>query len=185
MSPDEQKRLALRARDGDRLAFRQLVEGSYMQVYRLCYKYSGHREDAEDVCQEIFARLGSAILSYKGDAAFSTWLYRVSMNTLSDHFRRRKAKREMAFAEGFDRESEDEHADDRLFRQQILNEVLALPEKLKNAAILVYAEGLSHAEAAEALGCSEGTISWRVHEARKKLLHLKDKMALMLLSWIG
>lgn len=174
--------LIAQAVNGNRYAFQQLVEEEYMLVYRLCYKYCGIREDAEDITQEVFTKLGRSILSFKGESSFNTWLYRLTINCAKDYFRKNK-KRETAFDESFDAPSNDESQDEVLYKKQVLQAVTQLPKKLKDAVVLVYSEGLSHAETAKILGCSENTVSWRVHEARKILMNVKQKVKLFI-SWM-
>lgn len=155
-----------------------------MLVYRLSYKYCGIREDAEDITQEIFAKLGRSILSFKGESSFKTWLYTLSVNMVKDHFRRNKRRLlETGFDESFEMESDDELQDEVLYKKQAIRAINALPEKLKGAIMLVCGEGLSHAEAAKVLKCSEGTVSWRLHEAKKQLAGIKEKIKL-LFAWL-
>ena len=182
---DERKNeLVAQAVNGNRYAFSQIVEQEYMLVYRLCYKYCGVREDAEDITQEVFAKLGRSIHSFKGDSSFNTWLYRLTVNCAKDYFRKSsRRKNETAFDDSFDAPSNEEPQDEVLYKKQILRAVTKLPVKLKDAVTLVYSEGLSHAEAAKILGCSENTVSWRVHEARKKLMNVKQKVKLFI-SWM-
>jgi RNA polymerase sigma-70 factor (ECF subfamily) len=186
MENQVENELVAKAVCGDRNAFSCLVESNYMLVYRTAYKYTGHKEDAEDITQEVFVKLGRAIHSYKGEASFKTWLYKITANSAKDYFRKNKNKnsKETPFSEGFDAESNDQNQEDILFSKQILQALNLLPEKLKEAIILVYSEGLNHAEAGAILGCSEGTVSWRVHEARKKLLKIKDQIKLAIIAWI-
>ncbi len=183
MAERKELELVTQAAAGNRYSFSLLVETHYEQVYRLCYKYCGVREDAEDVTQDIFVRLGSAIRSFKGDSAFRTWLYRIAMNALHDHFRKHKRRRETAFDESFDAESEDAAADEVVYVKQVVMAVGELPEKIKQAVILVCAEEMTHAEAAAVLGCAEGTVSWRISEAKRLLSGVKQKVK-MLFSWL-
>lgn len=181
--PDEQ--LAGRAKAGDASALRLLITRHYAGVYRLCYRYCGTREDAEDVAQEVFIKLGSAIFSFRGESGFRTWLMRMTVNVLHDQYRRNKRKwsHETVFHESFDPVDDEASQEEQLQQKQALLAVHRLPEKLKQAALLVHGEGLSHAEAGRILGCSEGTISWRLSEVRKKLLEMKDRMMLCFMSW--
>ncbi len=185
MTQDSDAQLAARAQGGEAIALQRLIERHYAPVYRLCYRYTGVREDAEDVAQEVFTRLGKAIFSFRGDAGFRTWLMRITVNTLHDEFRRNKRKwqHETAFSDGFDAASDDASQEEILQKKQALQAVHRLPEKLKQAALLVYGEGLSHAEAGKILGCSEGTISWRLSEVRKKLLNVRDKIMMCFMAW--
>ena len=182
-----EKDLILKAVSGDRLAFGQVVELSYDAVFHFCYKYCGHREDAEDIAQEVFTKLGSTIFNFKGNSSFKTWLFAIAVNTSKDHFRKIKAKKETAFDEGFEVESGSASQEQVLHSKQLLRAIADLPQKIKDAVMLVCSEGFSHAEAGRVLGCSEGTISWRIHEARKTLAAFKSNLALtsiLILVWI-
>lgn len=164
--------LAAQARDGDREAFAALVERHYDFIYRVAYRLTGRREDAEDVAQDVCARLGRAVKSYRGGAAFTTWLYALVMNAARDGLR--KAKRETARTEAFgvhalvmgetEPEPEPDDGAERLWAA-----VRQLPDKQREAVTLVYGEGMSHAQAAEIMAVAEPTVSWHVHEAKKRL----------------
>jgi RNA polymerase sigma-70 factor (ECF subfamily) len=159
-----------RASNGDRDAFGELVERHYGFVYRVAYRLCGNRVDAEDVAQEVCVRIGKAIRGYRGQGAFTTWLYTLTLNAVRDMIRRAGRETAKAAAWGAEAmsligsaEAEEDPA------EALWNAVRQLPAKQRDAVTLVYGEGLSHAEAADAMGCSENTVSWHVHEARKRL----------------
>jgi len=184
MAEDNDLELALKAASGNRYAFNLLVQTTYDDVYRFCYKYCGVREDAEDATQEVFIRLGKGIASFRGDSAFKTWLFRMAINVVKDQFRKNAKKRKnVAFDESFEIESADESSEEVVFKKQVVKAVDGLPPKLKQVVILVYGEDMSHQEVAKILGCSEGTVSWRIHEAKKKLSGVKEKVKFIIL-WI-
>lgn len=162
--------LARNAAGGDRRAFSALVERHYEFIFRLAFRLTGNRADAEDVAQEVCARLGRAIRSYRGGSAFTTWLYAIVVNAARDAGRRgaREAARAQAWAVQAlaDGEAAPE-ADDP--GEALWVAVRALPPKQREAVTLVYGEGLGHAQAAELMGCSEPTVSWHIHEAKKRL----------------
>lgn len=162
--------LVARARNGDRRAFASLVERHYDFIYRIAYRWCGRRADAEDIAQEVCAKLGGAIRSYRGGSTFSSWLYAVTMNAARDwgRGRAREAARMAAFAREADLSATlDEEADDASDR--LWAAVRELPGQTREAVTLVYGEGLSHAGAAALMGCSESTVSWHVHDAKKRL----------------
>ena len=159
------------AQKGDRAAFGMLVERHYDFVYRVAWRWCGRKADAEDIAQEVCARLGRAIRDYRGGARFTSWLYALTMNAARDL--RRKTARETAKTEAFGVHalisgegvlSESEDQAERLWAA-----VRQLPDKQRDAVLLVYGEGLSHAAAADAMACAEATVSWHVHEAKKRL----------------
>ena len=160
--------------DGDTEAFAHLVKRHYMTVYKASYRWCGIRQDAEDIAQEVFIKLAQKLKTFRQKSSFKTWLYRITVNTAKDFHRKHATKQTYETAFAFEKGSsnptslEDEHLDAiRLYKA--LNK---LPEKQKSAMLLVFAEGLNHREAAQALNCSETTISWRIFQARKRLKQL-------------
>lgn len=162
--------LIQRARGGDGQAFGRLVERHYAFVHRLAYRWCGRKADAEDIAQEVCIRLGRAIRGYRGGGAFTTWLYAVTLNAARDHAR--KGARETARMAAYGvhalvvGQTEDEPGDPV---EALWEAVRQLPDRQREAVTLVYGEGASHALAAEALGVSEATVSWHIHEAKKRL----------------
>lgn len=155
---------------GDRLAFSQLIETHYDFIFRTACKWTGKKSDAEDIAQEVCIKLATAIKSFDGRSAFTSWLYRVTINMVRDSQRSssRRGKTIDAFTlvhpeddPGGQEESATAH--------ELWTAVSELPEKQREAIMLVYAEDMSHAEAAEIMGCKEATVSWHVHEAKKTL----------------
>ncbi len=165
--------LAFKAANADRQAFRVLLERHYDRIYRLALRYFGDVTEAEDIAQDVCLSLAKKLKSFRGDANFSTWLYRLVINRCRDHGRRKSRARTLIneYAEV----SAMMQADGLHTRQQIswLYEVLdRLKADLRETAILVLAEDLTHAEAANVLGIKEATVSWRMHEIRKQLREL-------------
>lgn len=161
-----------RARDGDRDAFGRLVERHYDFIHRVAWRWAGNRSDAEDIAQDVCVRLGRAIRSYRGGSAFTTWLYALTLNAARDL--RRKSMRETVKTEAFGvhalvsgADAVEPVADDPAERMWAA--VRTLPEKQREAVLLVYGEGMSHGEAADVMGSAEATVSWHVHEAKKRL----------------
>ncbi len=158
------------AKDGDSVAFENLVERNYTLIYKISYKWCGTREDAEDITQEIFMKLANKIFSFKEESTFQTWLYRMAINTAKDYTKihDRKRKKEMAYLEEQKRKAESNQKDCAMTKKT--HQMIAqLPQKLKETALLVFGEGMNHKEAAAVLNCAEKTISWRVFQVKKKL----------------
>lgn len=158
------------AQRGDSAAFGRLVERHYDFIHRVAWRWSGRKADAEDIAQEVCVRLGRAIPGYRGGGAFTTWLYAMTMNAARDLMRR--SARESAKAQAFSLHALVEgqgasDADDQA--ERLWETVRKLPDKQRNAVLLVYGEGLSHAAAADAMACAEATVSWHIHEAKKRL----------------
>ena len=155
------------AAGGNRAAFETLLNRHYMTVYKIAYKCSGLKEDAEDITQNVLVKLASAIKSYKGDSKFTSWLYRITVNTSHDFYR--KQKKNSKLEDIPEPASSDANQEDDIAANQIYRAISELPVKLKEAFLLVFDSDLNHAEAAKILGCAENTVSWRIFQARKKL----------------
>ncbi|MCU0789457.1 MAG: RNA polymerase sigma factor [Nitratireductor sp.] len=170
-SPD----LLARAIAGDRAAFARLVETHYDFIFRVAWRWSGSREDGEDIAQEVCVRLAGALRGWRGDAAFRTWLYTMTMNAARDHGR--KMARQMILAKAVHVQALVDAAEPLMEdpAEALWAAVRALPEKQRDAVLLVHGEGLSHGAAASVMGCSESTVSWHIHEARKRLKKMLDR----------
>jgi RNA polymerase sigma-70 factor (ECF subfamily) len=162
--------LARRAKNGDAAAFRLLLERHYAMIYRLAYRFLGTSADAEDAAQGICLGLAGKIAGFKGESRFSTWLYRVVVNACRDE--RRKMVSRDRYQAAYMALAAHEAADwaDGESRKAWLSDALGrLDDPLRETALLVVGEELSHAEAAAILGIAEATVSWRMHEVKKRL----------------
>lgn len=162
--------LVARAANGDAAAFAELIEGQYDRIYRTAWRWCGHRDDAEDIAQEVCVKIGQGIARFDGRSAFSSWVYRITLNAVRDWQRAgaRRGRHADAYAEVAPTEAAaDQEA--AVTSSQLWDAVRSLPEKQRDAVLLVYAEELSHAEAATIMGIREATVSFHVHEARKTL----------------
>lgn len=162
--------LVVRAQNGDAEAFGELIEDHYDLIHRTAWKWCGNRADAEDVAQDVCVKLGSALKGFDHRSAFSSWVYRITLNAVRDM--QRAGKRRGKYADAYAEVSpEDQPADqeEAATNRQLWAAVRELPEKQRDAVLLVYAEELSHAAAAEIMGIKEATVSFHVHEARKTL----------------
>jgi RNA polymerase sigma-70 factor (ECF subfamily) len=163
--------LARAAAAGERAAFAALVHRHYDRVHRLAWRWSGARALAEDIAQDVMIKLATGIRSFRGEAEFSTWLYRLAYSTTIDHLRARQRivplapSQMMALTEVASGETPEDH----VIGQELWAAVRALPEQQRDAVLLVYGEDLSHAEAARIMECTEKTVSWHLFEARKRL----------------
>ena len=157
---------------GDEDAFRSLVERHCEMVFKVAFRWCAVREDAEDIAQDVMMQLADKIRGFRPDeAAFTTWLYRVTINAAKDAYRRKQSRKRNESQYANDREvlSIDSAAEQQLRQNETTRLLDRLPDKEKEAVFLVFCEGVNHAEAAAIAGCAESTISWRVHSARKKL----------------
>jgi RNA polymerase sigma-70 factor (ECF subfamily) len=167
MDPDEL--LVRRAQRGDRFAFEALVERHQSRLFTLAARVLGSRQDAEDAVQDALVRAWLALPRFRGDARFSTWLYRICLNAARDARGRRRihvAEAETEPADPRDRFAEHELSGDL---QRALN---ALPEDYRDAVVLADVLGCSYAEVAELTGVPEGTVKSRVFRGRSELAHL-------------
>lgn len=181
--PREVDRARVRAAQaGDREAFDSLVETYKDIVYAVAYRFARDPDLALDLAQDVFIRAYRGIRSFKGRSRFSTWLYRIAMNTCIDHTRRmarsvdsRLVPEEVAEYAGTEPISIKGPAepDDQMLSgelgEQIQAAIDALPEYHKSVFVLYEIEGMSYKEIAQVVGCSIGTVMSRLHYARKKL----------------
>ena len=162
--------LVNRAKAGDRLAFAQLLEDHYDFIFRTACKWTGKKSDAEDIAQEVCIKLATAIQSFDGRAAFTSWLYRVTVNMVRDM--QRSSSRRDRNVDAFSLvhpEDDPGNQEESATAKELWRAVSELPEKQREAIMLVYAEDMNHADAAEIMGCKEATVSWHIHEAKKTL----------------
>ena len=167
-----------RAVNGDRAAFAMLVERHYGFIFRVAFRWCGERASAEDITQEVCVRLAKAIGNFKGESRFTTWLYALTINAARDMAR--KVKRDAVKAEAWgehaalfaDANDAEDHEERALGLWRLVQE---LPTKQRDAVLLIYGEGLSHADASEVMGCAETTVSWHIHEAKKRLKQMVNR----------
>ncbi|WP_143154455.1 RNA polymerase sigma factor [Devosia limi] len=162
--------LVARAQNGDAEAFGELIEDHYDLIHRTAWKWCGNRSDAEDIAQDVCVKLGGAISGFDGRSAFSSWVYRITLNAVRDMQRARG--RRAKYAEAYAHVSPEDvpaEQEEAATSSQLWAAVRTLPEKQRDSVLLVYAEELSHAAAADIMGCKEATVSWHIFEARKTL----------------
>lgn len=169
MEPSDASLVVL-AQAGDARAFGALVERHYDLVFRLGWRMLGDRAEAEDLAQDVCAGLADKLNGFRAEARFSTWLHRVVVNAARDRVRRHASHARAAKGWGeveLARRADDAQAADG---QAWLTEAMtALPPELRETVALVLGEDLTHAQAADILDVSEGTISWRMSETRRRL----------------
>lgn len=166
--------LANAAAKGDGAAFAALIERHYDALFRLSFRLTGQRTEAEDLTQDICAALPAKLTSFRGEARFTTWLWRVVVNAVQDR-RRRAATRARHTAGWGDWEiSRRAAADEAQEAQDWLTEAMrALPDDLRDTLALVL-DDATHDAAAEVLGIAPGTVAWRISEAKKLLRALRE-----------
>jgi RNA polymerase sigma-70 factor (ECF subfamily) len=167
--------LVVAAKAGDSEAYRELVRATYADAYTLAFRLIGNEEDARDVVQEAYLRAYKGLKRFRGDAAFTTWMYRITANCASSHLARRRQDRH----ETLDEESQlaDERAEADPERRmatsadrEMLHDALqSLPPDQRSVIVLRDIYDLSHEAIAAELGISEGAAKVRLHRARKRL----------------
>jgi RNA polymerase sigma-70 factor (ECF subfamily) len=168
---DEELQWVLQSQKGDPTAFESLIRKHQRMVHSLTYRMTGSLDDAEDLAQETFIRAYAQIGSYRGAAKFSTWLYRIAVNVCLN-WRQREARRTALNTDwATTNEPETSHigGNSETSSARVQEALMKLPAKQRAAIVLTTYDGLNHSEAAQALGCSETTVSWRVFSARRKL----------------
>ena len=167
MDDFEEQQALKRAINGDAEAFAALLGAYYDMIYRTAYKWAGNQADAQDIAQDVCVKLGGAIRNFRMDSKFSSWLYRIVLNTARDMHRKKRPHADIDAA--VEIASGEESQDETLATRQLWAQVRQLPEKQRDAVLLVYGQELSHAEAAQVMECAEGTVSSYIHEAKKQL----------------
>jgi RNA polymerase sigma-70 factor, ECF subfamily len=151
---------------GERQAFDFLVERYQKDVYRLCYRYVNNHHDANDMAQEVFLRAYRAIGKFRGDSAFSTWLYRIGVNTCLNFRSARKPDADPLPESLQDSASNASEALEREEESKRVREAVALlPEKQRATLILKIYHDLTHEEVAGILGSSVGTVKANLFHA--------------------
>jgi len=179
-----ESRLAQLARNGDRFAFRELVDLYQNKIYHLAYRMLGNVHEAEDIVQETFLRVYMNLTRYDTAQKFSTWIYRIGTNLCIDTLRKRKRKSNLSLdANIFDSDSsdgydilptgEEELPENQLVlsetKQQVREAIDHLPEQYKSIVILRYLHDMSLQQISEVLDMPVTTIKTRLYRAREYL----------------
>lgn len=171
--PDEQLMQALG--DGDLAGLAELYRRHMGKVHALCYRLTGSAETADDMVQETFLRVIRHRGSFRGQARFTTWLYRIARNVCVDHLqasrRRWRTRERYRVAVG-----NPEHVEAPGDLAVLTRALARLPREKREALVLSRYYDLSHAEIAEIVGCSVGAVKVRVHRALKELRKIVEAM---------
>lgn len=172
--PSSDEELVARSRGGDLDSFNQLVLRWERPIYALAYRVIGREEDARDVAQETFLRAFRALKGFKGQAKFSSWLYRITLNLCRDWIRRERRTPIAQTPEGIDlvelagEEVPAESMEDLVGRRQLGRAVSkamsTLPEEQRTAIILKEYHGLTFQEIADLLDCPLSTVKTRLYQ---------------------
>ena len=166
----DDRRLAAACAAGDSAAFETIYRNFGERMKSIAFNHLGNIADAEDAVQEAFMKAHRAASTFTGEAAFSTWLYRILVNTCYDQLRTRKRRPEDTIIDedgvAFDWHAETVDDAKRLTLRKLLAE---LPEQKRTVFMLFEIEGMSHAEIASILGISEGNSKWILFSTKKQL----------------
>jgi len=178
----EDRELVARARAGDQDAFEALVRQHAPQLYRLLVRMLGNATSAEDVAQECFVRAWRALPSFRGEARFSTWLYRIAVNE-ANRFLARESRRATLPFDDVMRDVPDlgartpELAEAGQLREQLERFLAELPDHYRVAVVLRDVEGFSNEEAADLLGLDVRNFKSRLHRGRMALRRRLEELA--------
>jgi RNA polymerase sigma-70 factor (ECF subfamily) len=166
--------LVARSRGGDVDSFNQLILRWERPIYALAYRVIGREEDARDVCQEAFLRAFRALPGFKGEAKFSSWLYRITLNLCRDWIRRQRRAPVLQIPEDTDPhelaaergavESIEDLAARRELTAVVEQAMAALPDEQRTAIILKEYHGMTFQEIAELQGCPLSTVKTRLYQ---------------------
>jgi len=177
-------KLVERCLQGDDAAWETIVNMYAKRIYNLGYRYTGRREEAEDLTQEIFIRVYQNLNSFRSDAGnFQSWVLRVGRNLIIDHYRQSRRFQQSAGSEEMEEmKLEDDKLPNphRMIEQDEASRFLqdglqSLPPELKEAIILRDLEGMAYQEIAGLLGIPEGTVKSRINRGRIELAKLLSK----------
>lgn len=173
----DEKLYLSRAKAGDRKAFESIISCHEQKIYALCFKFMGNEHDACDAFQDVMLKIFLNIAKFKENSAFSTWVYRIAVNTCLDIIRKRKNI--VSLEEYSEKSSYGNPEDDVLsaeLMETVMNSISVLDEKYRSVIVLKDLEHKSYEEIAVLLGISQGTVKSRLSRAREKLkLILKKK----------
>lgn len=171
---DDEQAWIRQSQQGDHAAFEALIMCHQRMIHGLTFRMTGSTADAEDLAQETFIHAFRQLPSFRGEARFSSWLYRIAINLCLNWKKRQARQQNLLNAWEEDRQASSGENNSRNW-QQVQEALLKLNPKQRAAVVLTTYDGLNHAEAAKALGCSETTVSWRIFAARAKLKRLLAK----------
>lgn len=177
--------LIKKARRGDGRAFSMLIENHERFVFNVVYRIIGNAEDARDVSQEAFIKAFKNFESYDESSAFSTWLYRIAVNTAIDYIRKRKKENSISFEDYIVDEKNqkgDSGIEEKVISKEgvknIISAVNMLDDEFKTVIVLRDMEGMDYKEISDITGLPLGTVKSRLSRGRGKLRQMIEKFNL-------
>jgi RNA polymerase sigma-70 factor (ECF subfamily) len=176
MQDRNDEELVEEAKKGNREAYSELVRKYRGRIYQTIYRFTRNHGDTDDLAQETFLEGFRALRRFRQESGFYTWIFRIAVNLSLNFLKKRKNKtgrgnyeESLAVPAEARLSSPESISMNREFGERLEEAVdsLALPYRM--AFVLVAFQGMTHGEAARILGCSENTVSWRMHKARKIL----------------
>lgn len=179
MDEPDDNQLVAEAKKGNLEAFGLLVERYQNRLYQIVRRFVPSHEDADDLIQETWMQAFRALPSFREEAGFYTWIYRIALNLTINFLRKQKKEKQWESYESWEKGPEENlgkklratEEDPGLYelREKIEMAIKKLPLPYRSAFILVTQEGLNYRQVAKILGCSENTVAWRMFKAREKL----------------
>ena len=167
---DPDSSLVAAASAGNRDAFASLLERHYDRSHGLAWQLTGSRTDADDIAQDVCCALVEKIGSFRGEAKFTTWLTGITFNACRDWRRRRRSfwafSEKLSVLVGIAAAPDGRDLYDAIW---LKSAIARMKPALRDTAVLVAGQQLTHAEAAAILGIAEATVAWRMHEIRRIL----------------
>jgi len=154
----------------------ELFDRHLGMVRNVAYRIVLCNTTADDIAQEVFIKVIRKLHTFRGQASFSTWLYRITVNTVKEHLRKQSAVKKLLENPQATKDRPSEQPDQAVMHRETIVEVeqalVQLSLKLRTAIVLTAMEQCSPQEAAAIEGCSTATMHWRIHQARKQLKQL-------------
>ncbi len=188
MPVENDQGLILKAKQGNIHAFELLIRQHEKTVYNIAYRMFHHEEDAKDISQEVWIKVYKSLSKFEENANFTTWIYRIAVNTCIDEIRRRKGKETYSVDESVEtekgpiakqyRDSKPTPEEQYLKKEsaEIMQKMInTLSEEHKTLVILRDIQGFSYGEIAEIIPCSMGTVKSRLARARTQLKKMLSK----------
>lgn len=149
--------------------FINLVEQHKGILYRIVRLYAYNREDREDLQQDVIVQLWKSYPNFRGDSRFSTWMYRVALNTAITYFKREKKRPKSHFSDNFPEISDSPYDDKQDIQAKAFYEALQLLKPVEKALMFLYLEDMSHREIGDNLGISEVNARVKLNRTKEKL----------------